>query len=71
MVLNGEEGLKCEVQVACLGIFGVCFGRISYGTDGAECSRKVVSGRRVSVAIRALVNDRDLQLQCAKVLHKT
>ena len=29
------------------------------GTDGAECSRKVVSGRRVAVAIRSLVNARD------------
>ena len=25
-------------------------------TDEAECSRKVVSGRRVSIAIRSLVN---------------
>ena len=33
------------------------------GTDGAECSRKV--------AIRSLVNARDLQLQCARVLHET
>ena len=40
-------------------------------TDGAECSRKVASGRRVACAIRSLVNDKDLQLQCSIVLHET
>ena len=33
------------------------------GKDGAECSRKVMSGR-VAGAIRSLVNTRDLQLEC-------
>ena len=28
-------------------------------------------GRKVVGAIRSLVNDRDLQLQCARVLHET
>ena len=37
------------------------------GTDGAECSRKVVSGRRVAGAIRSLVNATDLQLECASL----
>ena len=32
------------------------------GTDGAECNRKVASGRRVASAIRSLVNARDLKL---------
>ena len=41
------------------------------GTDGAECSRKVASGRRVAGAIRSLVNARDLQFECARVLHET
>ena len=41
------------------------------GTDGAECSRKVASVRRVASAIRSLVNARDLQLECARVLHET
>ena len=41
------------------------------GTDGGECSRKVASGRRVAGAIRSLVNARDLQLQCARILHET
>ena len=40
-------------------------------TDGAECSRKAASGRRVASAIRSLVNARDLQLKCARVLHET
>ena len=41
------------------------------GTDGAECSRKVASKRRVADAIRSLVNARYLQLECAGVLHET
>ena len=32
------------------------------GTDDAECRRKVASGRKVSCAIRSLVNHRGLQL---------
>ena len=32
------------------------------GTDEAECNRKAASGRRVSGAIRSLVNARGLQL---------
>ena len=46
MVLNGEEGLECEVHVD-----GICLEHVSEfkylgcvldksGTDGAECSRK-------------------------------
>ena len=41
------------------------------GTDGAACSRKIASGRRVAGAIKSLVNARDLQLECARVLHET
>ena len=41
------------------------------GTDGTECSRKVVSGSRVASAIKALVNARDLQLECTRPLHGT
>ena len=37
------------------------------GTDRAECSRKVASGRRVVGAIRSLVNARDLQLECTSL----
>ena len=68
MVLNGEDGLECEVHVD-----GICLEHISAfkylrcaldesGTDGAEYSRKVVSGRRVAGPIRSLVNAMDLQL---------
>ena len=39
------------------------------GTDEAEYYRKVVSGSRVAGAIKSLVNDRGLQLECARVLH--
>ena len=41
------------------------------GTNGAECSRKVSSGRRVAGAIRSLVNAMDLQIEYARVLHET
>ena len=41
------------------------------GRDGAECSRKVASGRRVAGAIQFLVNDRDLLLEYARILHET
>ena len=36
------------------------------GTDQAECSRKLASGRRV-----VLVNARSLQLECARILHES
>ena len=41
------------------------------GTDKAECSRKVASGRWVAGDIRSLVNAMDLQLGCARVLPET
>ena len=77
MVLNGEEGLECEVHIN-----EVRLGHVSEfkylgcvldkaGTDEAECSRNVASGRRVAGAIRSLVNARDLQIKCARVLHET
>ena len=77
MVLNGEEGLECEIHVDGIRLeyvsefkyLGCVFGES--GTDGAKCSRKVVSGRRVAGAIRSLVNDMDLQLEFARVLHET
>ena len=73
MVLNGEEGLECEVHVDGTHLEAVpefeylwC-GLDESGTDGAECSRKVASGRRVAGAIRSLVNARDLQVECASL----
>ena len=41
------------------------------GTDGAECSRKWASGRRVAGAIRFQVNTWNLQLVCARFLSET
>ena len=38
------------------------------GAHGAECSRIVVSGRRVVGATKSLFNARDLQLECARAL---
>ena len=40
-------------------------------TGEAEYSRKVASGRRVEGAITSLVNARNLQLECARVLHES
>ena len=36
------------------------------GTDGAACSRKLVSGR-VAGAIKSLVDARDLQFECGRL----
>ena len=77
MVL-GEEGLlKCEVCIdgICLELrlkfkYLVCVLDES-GIDEAECSRRVASGRRVTGAVRSLVNTRSLQLECARVLEES
>ena len=76
MVLNEELGSECEVHVD--GIHLEHISEFKYlgcvldksGADGAECSRNVVSGIKVTGAIRSLVNARDLQLECARVLHE-
>ena len=41
------------------------------GTDDAECSRIVMSGKKVAGAIRALVNERGLSLDCVRILHES
>ena len=77
MVLNGEEGLECEVHVD-----GIRLDHVSEfkylrcildesGIDGSECSKKVASGIKVAGALRSLVNTMNLQLECASVLHET
>ena len=72
MLMNGEEGLEYEIHVD-----GICLENISEiildesVTDGVKCSRKVVSGKRMAGAIRSLVNARELQLECARLLHET
>ena len=76
MVFNGEEGLESEVWAD--GIHLKHVSEFKYlgcvldesGTDRADFSRKVASGRRLAGAIMSLVNARDLQLQSAKVLHE-
>ena len=58
MVLNEEEGSECDVHVDRIHLEHVLefkyFGCVldKSGTDGAECSRKVASERRVAGAIR-------------------
>ena len=62
MVLGGEKVLECEVCVGGIRLehvsefkyLGCVLGEL--GADEAECSRKVVSGRRVAGSIRSLVN---------------
>ena len=77
LVLNSEEGLEYEIHVD-----GMCLEHVSEfkylgcvldksGTDSTECSRKIAGGRRVAGAITSLINARDLQLECARVLHET
>ena len=72
MVLNGEEGLECEFHIDRIRLEQVsefkCLGCVldESGTERAECSREGVAG-----AIRSLDNARDLQLDCARVLHET
>ena len=69
MVLNGEEGLECEVHVDGIRLEYILeFKYLGYvldesGTDGAKCSWKVASRRRVAGAIRSLANAKDLQLE--------
>ena len=73
IVLNVKEGLECKVYVDGIRLefkYLTCVLDES-DTDGATCRRKVASGRRVAGAIRFLVNARDLQLDCARVLHET
>ena len=77
MVLNGEEGLECEVHVD--GVLLEHVSKLKYlgcvldesGTDWAECSRNVASRKRVAGTIRSLVNAGNLQIECARVLHET
>ena len=69
VVMNGEEGLVCEVHVDGIRLEHVS--ELKYlgcvldesGTDGAECSRKGVIWRRVADAIRSLASAKALQLE--------
>ena len=77
MVLNGEKGLEDEVHIDRIRLEHVlefkylgCFLDES-GADGAEYSRRVASGRWVAGPIRSLINARNYELECARVLHET
>ena len=68
LMLNGEEGLECEVHVDGMRLEHAS--KFKYvgcvldesGIYEAECLRRVASGRRVTSAIMYLVNARELQL---------
>ena len=74
MVLMVEEGLENEFYVDGIRLEHVLVFKYlgcvleESSTEGAECSRKVARGRMVSGAIRSLVNARDLQFECARVV---
>ena len=65
--MNEEDELEYEVDVDGIRLEHVSelkylgCGLVKSGTDEAECSRKVVSGRRVAGVIKSLVNARYLQ----------
>ena len=73
MVLNGEEGLECEVHVNCIHLEHVSdFNYLGCvldekGTDEAEAIGRCCVCRCYQVP----GNARDLQHECARVLHET
>ena len=77
LVMNGEEGLECESHVDGIRLEHVLeFKYLGFildesGIDEPEYRRKVSSLSMVAGSIRSLVNARDLQLECARVLHVT
>ena len=75
MVLNGEDGLACEVRVDGMRLNHVrnLNNWVMFWINRVQmmhCRMKVASGRRVAVDIRSLVNVRGLQLQCARFLNE-
>ena len=70
MVLGGEEVCADEMRLKHVSEFKY-LGCVldESGADEAECLRKMANGRKVAGGIRSLVNDRGLQLDCARVLH--
>ena len=75
MVLNGEGGLEYEVHIDGVRLEHAFEFKYLWcvldesGTDGAEGSKKVASGKRVAVAISSLVNAIDLQLKLARLMY--
>ena len=72
MVLNGGEGLKYEVNIGGMRLERLVeLKYLGCVLDESEGCRKVASRRKVTGAIRSLINARDLQLECARVLDET
>ena len=40
------------------------------GTDGSDCNKRVKKLRKIARAIRSLVNERNLSINCARVLNE-
>src|SRR5678815_1004425 len=76
VMVVSEDSPQCEVMLDSEQLEQVSeFKYLGYmldekGTDDAECSRKVVNGRKVAGAIKSLVNVKGLSLECARVLHE-
>ena len=70
-VLNGEQVLECEVHVYGSRLEHVSEFKYFVCVLDESGSRKVPSGRGVAGAIRLLINARDLQIKCARVLLET
>ena len=76
MVLNGEEGLECEIlgDKMLLGYVSE-FKDISFFSTNqvqmSQCSRKVSRGRKFAGAFKSLVNVKGQQLECGKALLET
>ena len=77
MVLNEEEVLECDIYVDGIRLEHVSLFKYlgcvldESGIDGVERSWKMASGRRAASVARSLVNSKDLQIECARVLHGT
>jgi hypothetical protein len=76
MVMN-EERTRCQILLGDEQLEQVSeFKYLGYmldekGLDDVECGRKVSNGRKVSGAIKLMVNVKGLSLKCAKVLHES
>lgn len=77
MVFGGEDGSVCDIRIGGVRLEQVqsfkYLGSVLNvkGNDEADCENKVVQGRKVSGAIRALVNAKGMSVECARVLHES
>ena len=77
MVLGEEKGVECEVSVDGMRLEHVSefkyFGCVldESSTDEAEYRRKVASGMGIAGVLRSLISAKGLQLECARVVHKS